>query len=58
MGFKGGVNGYIIFHSETHIHHLSSPANRSMVGIDSTTNEKFLLWNSNKEINIILLGTL
>jgi hypothetical protein len=30
---------------------------RETVDIDSTTNEKFLLWNSGTEINVVLVGT-
>jgi len=35
----------------------SSPTNRSMVGISSTTNEQFPLWNSMIVLNVVQFGT-
>jgi hypothetical protein len=38
--------------------HRSVDSARSMVGIGSTTNEQFPLWNSTKVLNIVLVRTL
>jgi hypothetical protein len=54
---EGRIKQHVNSNPAISLDHRSSPANRSIVGISSTTNEKFPLRSSTIVLNIVLLGT-